>query len=134
MFKRNLTFVLLFFSVIMLTGCQLQEGPGGAATITGRVYAYDYNSDLTAFRGEQFIGDEEVFIVYGDDEVFSDDVETHYDGTFRFEFLRKGTYTVFVYSKDSTLTDPSLQYPVMRTVEITSKSQEINVGTLEIIK
>lgn len=127
-------FSLALLGLLAFTGCQLQEGPGGAASITGSVYAFDYNSELTAFRGEGFEGKEDVFIVYGDDDYFGDDIETHYDGTFRFDFLRKGTYTVYVYSKDSTLSDPALRYPIMRTVEITQKGQEINVGTLNIIK
>ena len=43
--------------------------------------------------------DEEVYIIYGDEDNYYDDsYETSFDGSFRFENLRKGTYTVFIYS------------------------------------
>lgn len=40
----------------------------------------------------------DVFIVYGDEDFFGDDVETNAEGMYQFEYLRPGEYTVFAYS------------------------------------
>ena len=49
--------------------------------------------------GYYYHADEEVYIIYGDEDNYYDDsYETSFDGSFRFENLRKGTYTVFIYS------------------------------------
>ena len=36
--------------------------------------------------------------MYGDNTAFDDEVSTAYDGTYKFEYLRKGLYTIYVYS------------------------------------
>lgn len=40
----------------------------------------------------------DVFIVYGDEPYYGDDVETGADGMYRFEYLTPGNYTLFSYS------------------------------------
>ena len=40
----------------------------------------------------------DVFIIYGDEAYFGNDVETGTDGMYQFEYLRPGDYTVFAYS------------------------------------
>ena len=112
----------------------MQEGIGGIATITGKVYVLDYNSGFTQLNSEYYAPAEDVYIVYGDEEVYADKMETHHDGTFRFDFLRKGTYTIFVYSQDSTENEPSGEFAVMREIEITKRNQEINLGDIVIVK
>ena len=40
----------------------------------------------------------DVFIIYGDEQFFGDDVETNAEGMYQFEYLLPGNYTVFSYS------------------------------------
>ena len=40
----------------------------------------------------------DVFIIYGDEDFFGDDVETNAEGMYQFEYLRPGEYSVFAYS------------------------------------
>ena len=40
----------------------------------------------------------DVFIIYGNEAFFGDDVETNAEGMYQFEYLRPGEYTVFAYS------------------------------------
>ena len=40
----------------------------------------------------------DVFIIYGDEAYFGNDVETNAEGLYQFEYLRPGDYTVFAYS------------------------------------
>jgi len=117
-----------------LTACQIEEGPGGSGAITGRLFAYDYNADFTLLNGSYYAPDEDVFLIYGDEVIFGDDMKTHFDGRFRFDFLRKGTYTVYAYSKDSSGTEAAGVYPVMVEVEISEKSQEVDLGEIVILK
>lgn len=128
----GITGIVLF--IALLSSCNVQEGPGGLATITGRVYANDYNADFSQLNGSYYAPDEDVFLIYGDDEIYSDDMKTHFDGSFRFQFLRKGTYSLFAYTKDSTGTIPSGVSPVLIEVEITSKNQTVDVGEIVILK
>jgi hypothetical protein len=42
--------------------------------------------------------DARVYLVFGADSVIGDESRTHYSGRYRFDFLRKGQYTVYAYS------------------------------------
>lgn len=129
------TLVLGFtLSILAISGCKIQEGPGGLASISGKVYAYDYNAELTTLLNEGYVGEQDVYIMYGDSDVHNDDIQTHHDGTFRFDYLKKGTYTIYVYSKDSSLTNTKLQMVMTQTIEITDKKQDVILDDIVIWK
>ena len=91
-----------FFSVLLATGffftsCEKEPGPGGLAKITGRVYETEYNSAGNP-RGAYDKADQRVYIRYGDNMGIDDDTRTAFDGTFKFDNLQAGEYTVFTYS------------------------------------
>ncbi len=119
--------VLLFGFIIFAASCSLPEGEGGRATITGKVFGTGFNAAGIEI-GEYYVADKRVFIVYGDDLVQSDDVRTHFDGSFAFEYLRKGTYTVYTYS-DCAACVEGVEL-VSRTVEITEKQQVVELSDL----
>ena len=86
--------------------CQKEAGKGGTSSVSGKVITYELRHfdvpgsnqriDTLAYY---YHADEEVYIIYGDEDNYYDDsYETSFDGSFRFENLRKGTYTVFIYS------------------------------------
>lgn len=79
--------------------------------------------------------EEDVYIIYGgdaEDTYFDDDVKTSFDGSFEFEFLEKGTYRIFVYSKDNTVFGGKVVE--MQEVEITDKKQTIELDQFVIWK
>lgn len=41
---------------------------------------------------------EDVYIVYGNEPIYGDKMETGYDGYYRFKYLNKGTYKIFAYN------------------------------------
>jgi hypothetical protein len=124
--KISILFCMINFIV---SSCKKGAGEGGKATITGKVYAYNYNSTLKADSG--FIGDYKVYINYGDATGISNDVATDYAGTFNFNYLRKGKYTVWVYTKiDSVLYQ--IDSSIVRTIEITKSSETIDLGTIKV--
>lgn len=130
--------LLLFaFVAILFTSCAKEEGEGGTSSITGKVYVLDYNSEFTYIHHRYYGQDEDVYIMYGDHPYYDDNTSTGYDGTFHFGNLRKGKYTIFVYSKDTTYysapsTDKSELKVEIREVEITKNGQEITLDDITI--
>ncbi|MFC2097345.1 hypothetical protein ACFLSI_03320 [Bacteroidota bacterium] len=133
--KYYFMFLIVFISGLL--SCEKEEGEGGNSTITGKVYVYNYNVELSNLRWEDYAPDVDVFIIYGSDTVYSDNFKTNYDGSYRFRYLHQGTYTVFAYSKDlnnKNTNRTDLLIPVKITVEISSDNQIVYVDDLVIIK
>jgi hypothetical protein len=127
-------FIVVTILALIIHSCEKEEGPGGTSSITGKVAVRQYNENFTLLTEQYYATDEDVFIIYGDDEVYGDKTTTNHDGTFRFEYLREGKYTVFAYSEDSANYPTRHEIPVMKSVEITGKNQEVSAGTLVILK
>ncbi|PLW92546.1 MAG: hypothetical protein C0592_10270 [Marinilabiliales bacterium] len=129
---KYLGIVLLL--ALMASACTKVEGPGGNATITGKVYVLDYNMELTNKLDEYYGADIDVYLIYGDDLIYSEDFTTNYDGSYRFQNLRPGTYKVFAYSEDTTAGTEDYLFPVFQTVEIKKNNDEITVEDIIIVK
>ena len=135
--KIKLYFVLA--ALFAFTACKKEPGEGGTSTITGRVKTLDYDYNLVSGdwtwvkTREYYAPDERVYIIYGDDTIHSDDTRTNPDGYYKFEWLRKGKYTIFAYSDDTTGTVVSGQSPVKATVEIKENKEEIPAPEIVII-
>ena len=79
----------LLFSLVLtglvLTGfssCKKVEGPGGAATIKGKLLKEKTIAGQTYYYDA---ADEDVYLIYGnEDSFYDDDIKTSYDGTFEF--------------------------------------------------
>jgi hypothetical protein len=121
----------LLLSIVILsvsTSCKKVEGSGGGATIKGMIQEQKYNA-LGNIIAEYPAGDVDVYLIYGTtDQFYDEDVKTSYDGSFVFNYLQKGTYTVFVYEDDAT--QPSGKNVVKQTFEITEKGQVVDLGTI----
>ena len=98
--KKTLGFFLTLCLILTLfTACNKGEGEGGTATIEGKVMTILHDNDNYNLLADTVAGAKtDVFIVYGDDELYGDDMETGPDGSYRFKYLKKGTYTIFTYS------------------------------------
>ena len=131
---KNLIFLFITTTFFCLLSCEKEEGEGGTSTITGKIYVLNYNTDYTQIESEYYAQEEDVYIVYGDDNIYSDRFRTHYDGSYRFQYLRKGDYTIYAYSKDTTGISPSGYIPVSKTIEISKTQQEVEVEDIVIIK
>lgn len=93
---RRLSYILF---LVLLVSCNKYEGTGGTASIQGHVYKVIHDDDNFLLTADTLVAaKEDVFIVYGDDTYFGDDVETGENGTYRFDFLTPGSYTVYAYS------------------------------------
>jgi hypothetical protein len=120
-------------TVLLLTGCQKEEGTGGNASIRGRIWVRDYNSSFTTLIGEYPAEDTYVYIIYGDNVGYDKRIKTDYEGEFEFRYLYPGTYTIYVYSADSTFTDLTGEVPVIQEVEL-DKREEKDLGDIVILQ
>jgi len=134
--KKTIQILLLvFIPISILTfSCKKEEGLGGTSTITGKVIERQYNANFTVLTKQFYAPDEEVFIVYGDDPVYGDKVTTNFDGTYRFEYLREGNYTIFAYSEDSINYPSPQMIPVIKHIKITKKNQTVTAEDIIILK
>jgi hypothetical protein len=123
-----LTFILLTLAV----SCNKEPGRGGTSSITGKVYVYDING-IGDTIGGYYAMDEDVYIIYGDkDLTYDDKFACSYDGSYRFDYLTPGTYTLFAYSRCDTCDDGT--QAVFKTVQIQEKKTVYELTDLNILK
>lgn len=127
----KLKIVLPLLLSVLITSCKKEPGPGGLASIKGKVYAYDFTSGLdTVAQG--YIGDVRVYIGTADntDSLQFDDMRTSYNGAFEFKSLRKGKYRIWVIAKSDTIiytpTPDNMQYYIQEA-EIRDKKEEVTL-------
>lgn len=92
-------FLTLLAMTLVLAACNKGEGKGGTGTVQGYVKLVNHPDDDYQLNADTIAAAKtDVFIVYGNNDFYGDDVETGPDGLYRFEYLRPGHYTVFAYS------------------------------------
>ena len=123
----------LYIGCLLMFSCELEEGVGGTSTIKGKIKVREYNGNFTYKIGEYYAGDQDVYIIYGDDEVYGDRFATSHDGTYRFDYLREGRYTIFAYSNDSAAYPLDKKTAVIREVTITGKNQVVEVRDIIVL-
>lgn len=98
--KRILSFILpLVVAALALPSCNKGAGEGGTGTLKGYVKLVHHpDDDFTLTPDTLAAAKTDVFVIYGDEAYFGNDVETNAEGLYQFEYLRPGDYTVFSYS------------------------------------
>jgi hypothetical protein len=129
--------VLLICSIVLITACKKPAGPGGKASIKGKVYVKDFN---TAAYGppiaEYYGAGETVYICYGNSTAVANTVHTSTDGSYEFLYLRKGHYKIFTLSRDTSIhvAGANKTIPVEVGIDLTSNTQVFNVPDVTINK
>lgn len=91
--------MMLFVLALIMPSCNKGPGEGGTGTVQGFVKLVHHpDDDYTLTSDTMAAAKTDVFIIYGDEAYFGNDVETGTDGMYQFEYLRPGDYTVFAYS------------------------------------
>ena len=142
--KRIALLLLAATLLLGLNGCQKYEGEGGRSKITGKLtineklYINGILSQTVSYTGAA----EDVYIVYGtQDSIFDNKVECNHDGTFSFNNLFPGTYTIFAYNEifntGNSITNNDDDYytkvPDIYTVEL-GKNQTIDLGEIIVLR
>lgn len=123
--------VVLFFYVLVMffPSCDKNEGTGGTGSISGTIVEHFYNEDYSRLIREMPAGDEEVFIIYGEDDLLGDRTFTSPTGKFIFEFLYPGHYYIYFSTNDSTsVLGDKMQKTYFVDLE---RGQEADLGNLK---
>ena len=130
-------YLLLLSIIIFLSSCEKTPGEGGRASIIGSVEVERreliYDDSNESIKDTIPSSDTEVFIVYGDNTSPDDRVFTNPDGDFAFNWLRKGDYTIYVYSEDtSEVVYPLPEFAVYKEVVIDGRKDVVDAGRITI--
>mgnify|MGYP001186809458 FL=1 len=147
-------YFLFFLLTVLFFSCSKGPGEGGTSVIEGRVLKYQISESFfdTIIDGAvvsypkidtiiPLMPDEgvDVFIIYSSNEydLYDDSFETDWKGRYRFEYLRKGDYTLYVVDDSTSIIDNSIvnyDYPVFRYVTISSNNSTKTVDNFIIQK
>jgi len=120
---------MIFLGLSVCYACDKTEGEGGTSNIQGVIITQEINN-AGQIKNEYPSPDEKVYIIYGEeDNIYNDEVNTHFDGSYSFDFLRKGDYQIFAYSECKPDTCPNV-VPVVVNVKITESNQTVNAATI----
>lgn len=126
--------ILILFIALLISSCEKQAGEGGTSSIQGSVYKLStYFNVLTQqidTISYQLDSKKDVYIIYSDDEndFYDDNVETNWNGQYRFDNLRKGDYTLFVYADSTDLLNISYDYPIFKHVKIDANNSTFTLS------
>lgn len=124
-------FLLAIPFLALMAGCSKDPGEGGKAEIRGRILEQQFNTSGNPTGDPYPLPEQNVYIIYGDGSEGAfpdDDVDSGADGTFRFKWLRKGSYTIYVISECDDC-DGGTKAIYART-EIDGRKDVMNVGDL----
>jgi len=143
-------FLLIFAVAFGFISCEKSAGEGGTSVIEGQVYKL-YTSEIVVNELDSFGNDttykiidtlyyqldegEDVYIIYDDNEedIYDDKFKTDYQGRYRFEYLRKGEYTIYTHA-DSSDVDMTYTFPMFKHVNISSNNSTNTVDDFIIEK
>lgn len=77
--------------------------------------------------------DERVYIIYGEDQYYSDIARTDENGNYQFKYLEKGNYRLYAFSID-TLNNNGFDKQIEVSVEIKDKKEELIAPIIEVVK
>ena len=118
--------------------CDKTAGEGGTSIIEGQVYKL-YTSEVVVNELDGFGNDttykiidtlyyqldegEDVYVIYDSNEgyIYDDKFKTDYQGRYRFEYLRKGEYTIYTLA-DSSDINMTYTFPVFKHVNVSSNN------------
>jgi hypothetical protein len=121
--------LLSLFILAITFGCQKPPGPGGSATVKGKVYARDFDNTQRYEIGKGYAAGEKVYICYGKTNIVGNTERTSTDGSFEFRYLTKGHYKVFVNSLDTSIKvkGNDTEIPIIKEFDITSSDQTVQL-------
>lgn len=119
--------LLLIVITFCLASCNKKAGPGGQATVIGKVYANDFDNTFNYLISKGYSSGTKVYIVYGDEKGVSNAITTAIDGTYEFKYLTKGHYKVYALSVDTAyrVKGNDTENPVIREFDIKEKKQKL---------
>ena len=90
---------MLILAIPFFFSCENPEGIGGTGSISGTLLEYAYNEDFTEELKQGPAIDEEVYILFGDEEAPGERVRTGPEGHFMIKYLYPGKYRIYYASE-----------------------------------
>ena len=134
--KQLLKLGIVTVLTLTITSCEKPAGPGGRATVKGKVFAYNFDNSQRYLLAKGYSPGDKVYICYGNNAVVGNDIKTANDGSFQFLYLNKGHYKVFVNSLDTSIKvkGNKTMIPVIKEFDITHNTQTIDLQDIIINK
>jgi hypothetical protein len=129
----NLFTIAITILIAGITSCKKEEGFGGNGKISGKLYYKLYDSDFKVSQGESPAMDKDIYILFGNESFSGDNVKASSDGSFEFNFLLPGEYTIYSYGDDTTKTLPFGKAVYSKKISI-SKGEDKNIGNFYLKK
>jgi hypothetical protein len=135
----NRVFIFLVIT-LFFSSCEKEPGEGGTSSIIGSVYKIStYFNVLTQEVDTVFYqldSGEDVYVIYSDNEsdFYNDKIETNWNGQYRFDYLRKGDYTIFVYADSTDILNISYDYPVFQHILVEANNSTYTLSDFIINK
>ena len=129
-FKKGVA--LLAIVPFLFGSCAKEEGPGGSSTIYGRVWVEDWNSNFSKLNDQYWAQEERVYLLYGNDTIYSKDFRTDDAGCYKFDYLTKGNYTIYALSKDKDNPTSPMKVRSAVTVKISKNNQTVEAPKITI--
>jgi hypothetical protein len=133
-------FFLFLVITLFFTSCEKESGEGGTSSVIGSIYKLStYTNALTQEIDTIFYqldSGEDIYIIYSDNEsdFYDDKIESNWNGQYRFDFLRKGDYTLFVYADSVDALNISYDYPIFKHVSIEANNASYTLSDFVINK
>lgn len=121
--------VLLLFVV---SSCSQDEGVGGQCHIKGKLVEKIYNDDYSLLLKEQPAKDEDVYLLFGNDQAVGEKTSSSYSGNFEFNYLWPGNYKLYYFSEEQGVNYEGEQ-EVLVEVSL-SKKETVDLGELSVLK
>ncbi len=125
--KSKLIYLQILFLIVVLASCKKKAGPGGQATVIGKVYANDFDNTFNYLISKGYSSGTKVYIVYGNETNIGNTITTSIDGTYEFKYLNKGHYKVYALSVDTAyrVKGNDTENPVIKEFDIKEKKQKL---------
>ena len=127
---------LMLVFTLLTNSCKKPAGPGGKASIKGKIYVKDFDVAAYGLISQYYGPGENVYICYGNNNIVGNHVNTSTDGSYQFLYLRKGHYKIFALSRDTSIhvAGSNKTIPVSVEIDITSNSQQFTLPDIIINK
>ena len=133
---KQLQISILSAIICISVSCKKNAGPGGQASVTGKVYAYDFDNTYNYLISQGYSVGTKVYIIYGNNTDIGNNLVTSYDGSFEFKYLNKGHYKVFAASVDTSykVKGNNSANPVIMEFDIKNAKEKITLADIVINK
>lgn len=132
MILKKINLIIASILLLIFCFCKKPAGEGGNSSIKGKIWIQDYSKSFVLLH--EYAGvDVEVYIIYGDETIHGDKVNTNANGEFEFKYLRKGSYKIYAISEERIgNSNDTKDEAVLINTTISKNKSVVDAGTITI--